>query len=63
MVKARTMLAALAAVALALPGLRLAAQPQPNAQPIAAKPEMMENCPGLVARAAADRPAVFSMRR
>ncbi len=47
MVKARTMLAAVAAVAaaLALPAV-LRAQPTP-AQP---KPEMMENCPGLVAR-------------
>ncbi len=49
MVKARTVLAALAAVAaLALPAMLRAqpAAPQPGAKP---KPEMMENCPGLIA--------------
>ena len=50
MVKARTMLAAVAAVAaaLALPAV-LRAQPTLS-QPAQPKPEMMENCPGLVAR-------------
>lgn len=49
MVKARTMLAAAALVtALALPAM-LRAQPTPAQPRPEAKPEMMENCPGLVA--------------
>ena len=53
---ARTVLAASALIAsvLALP-IFAAAQPTPPAPP-AAKPEMMENCPGLVAR---DTPRVI----
>jgi L-ascorbate metabolism protein UlaG (beta-lactamase superfamily) len=50
---ARTMLTALAALAVALPATRAAAQ-QPTPAP--AKPEMMENCPGLIA---ADQPRVI----
>jgi L-ascorbate metabolism protein UlaG (beta-lactamase superfamily) len=51
MATARTMLAAVAAVAaaLALPAM-LRAQPTPAQPKPDAKPEMMENCPGLVAR-------------
>lgn len=50
MAKARIMLAALAAVAaaLALPAM-LRAQPTPPQPGAQAKPEMMENCPGLIA--------------
>jgi L-ascorbate metabolism protein UlaG (beta-lactamase superfamily) len=57
MAHARTTIAALAATiaaaAFALPAARLGAQPAPpSAVP---KPEMMENCPGLVARNATPR--------
>jgi len=58
MTDGRRMLAALAVPILAVfawPAVQLAAQPTPPAPP-AATPEMMENCPGLIAR---DRPRVI----
>ena len=53
MLKGRTMLAAVAAItaALALPAVLRAQPTSAQSQPAqASKPEMMENCPGLVAR-------------
>jgi L-ascorbate metabolism protein UlaG (beta-lactamase superfamily) len=62
MVNGRTMLVALAALAVALvfPAAHLRAQPTPvQPSPSPAKPEMMENCPGLVARVPRAVPAAL----